>query len=332
MKTNNPGVLTLGQTAHFLKKHDDYLILTHASPDGDTLGGAFTLAAGLRKIGKKCRILCPDPIPDKYGFFTEKIPQSDGNDGKTVISVDVADLQLLGKLRESYEGNIVLCIDHHVSNTLYAENTYLDAAASASCESVYELLKKMRIPLDVFMAAALFTGIATDTGSFKYANVTSKTHRIAADLYTYPIHADEISRRMFDTKSRNRLELERMVLDGAKFYFSGRCIVLTVTTQMQAETGCTDSDLEGVAVISRSVEGVLAGVSIKQKGPDLYKISLRTYDPLNASEICKKLGGGGHKGAAGCQMTGSLEEITQKILEQIGNALEECHAGNSAAE
>ncbi len=321
--------ISLKGVADYLKRHNNYLILCHASPDGDTLGAGFALGMALKAMGKRCYIKCADPIPPRYDYFVDK---SLLKPAKTdyILAVDIADKQLLGSLCEEYGDRIDLCIDHHVSNTRYAKNLYLDADASATCESMFMLIKKLKVKLTDKMAAALYTGIATDTGSFKYSNVTAKTHRIVAELYRYNIEASEICRLMFDTKSRNRLDLERMVLESAEFHFNDRCILLTVTSDMLKTTGCGDDDMEGIAVISRSVEGVLAGVSIKQKDADSYKISLRTYEPLDASKICKELGGGGHRGAAGCTLKGDLSEVKAKLLEVIGKALEEKDAGTSA--
>ena len=132
---------------------------------------------------------------------------------------------------------------------------------------------------------------------------------------------------MFDTKSKNRIQLEKMVLETAEFLFDNRCLMLTVTTEMMEKSGCEHSDLEGVAGISRSVEGVLVGVSVKQSEPDTYKISLRTYEPLDASKICSTLGGGGHKAAAGCTLTGSLAEVKQQLISAVAGAMEEYDAG-----
>ena len=315
-------ILNLSTLCKFLKKHDDYIILTHISPDGDTLGSAYALALGLISIGKKAFVVCNDEIPHKYDYFV-KAADLKSIDYKTIVAVDVADAKLLGSLYEKYSDKIELTIDHHVSNTKYAKNLYLDAEASATAECIYDILKKMHIKITPLIATALYTGISTDTGCFKYSNVTPKTHKIAADLHTYGIDAAEINRMMFDTKSKERVELEKMVLETAEFLFDDRCLVLTVTSEMQTKSGCLPSDLDGVASISRSVEGVLIGVSIKQSEQDTYKISLRTYEPFNASEICKTLGGGGHKAAAGCTLTGSLSEVKKQIIDAVGKAIEE---------
>lgn len=327
-KNNDTGcrMLTLKQTARYLKKHDNYIILTHASPDGDTLGSAYALYYGLNEIGKTACVLCPDVIPKKYNYFVGKTDHVK-RESATVVAVDVADSKLLGSLEQEF-GNIVdINIDHHISNMRFAKNLYLDADASATAEAVFELLNIMKVNINDVTAKALYTGIVTDTGCFKYSNVTAKTHIIASQLYDYNISAPDINKLMFDTKSRNLIELERMVLDTSEFHFGGKCMLLSVTADMQKKTGCSGTELEGIAVISRSVEGVEAGVTIKQTDDNEYKVSLRTYPPLDASQICKKLGGGGHKAAAGASITGTLDEAKDKVLTAVKEVMEETYAG-----
>lgn len=313
--------LTLKQTAAFLKKHDNYIILTHASPDGDTLGSAYALYYALNEIGKVACVICPDIIPSKYDYFARKTDHVKREDA-TVVAVDVADKRLLGALEEEFGDIVDLNIDHHVSNTRFAKNLYLDADAAANAECIYELIEQMKVNINDITAKAIYTGLVTDTGSFKYSNVTAKTHLIAAKLYEYSIDAPEICRIMFDTKSKKLLELEQMVLGSAEYHFDDKCIILSVTEEMQNKTGCSGTELEGIAVISRSVEGVKAGVTIKQIGDDEFKISLRTYPPLNASAICKSLGGGGHNGAAGASVKGTLEEVKALVLAAVKAEME----------
>ncbi len=323
--------LTLRQTARFLKRHDHYIILTHASPDGDTLGSAYALYYGLNEIGKSACVLCPDVIPKKYDYFARKTDHV-LRENATVIAVDVADPCLLGALQEQFGGIVDLTIDHHVSNQRYSKYLYLDANAAATAESMFELLKIMKVNINDVTAKALYTGIVTDTGCFKYINVTAKTHWITAQLYEFDLNAAEINRLMFDTKPRKLLELEKMVLESSEFHFDGKCVVLPVTAEMQTKTGCSGTELEGIALISRSIEGVMAGVTLKQINDEEFKLSLRTFPPLNASEICKKLGGGGHIGAAGANLKGSLEEVKTTVLAMVKEALEEIDAGASSTQ
>ncbi len=322
---------SLKDTAKFLRKNDNYVILTHASPDGDTLGAGYALYYGLKQLGKRAEVICPEVIPSKYAYFlcdTDHIERKDA----VVIAVDVADKRLLGALEDDFGDTVDLNIDHHISNVRYAKALYLDADASATCEMIYELLCALKVKLNDTIAKALYTGIATDTGCFKYSCVTAKTHKIAAKLYDYNIEADKINKIMFDTKSKKILTLERMVLDTAEYHFDDKCMVITITAAMQEKTGCSGTELEGLTVISRSVEGVIAGVTIKQTGSDTYKVSLRTYEPLSASEICKRLGGGGHKNAAGATVCGDLSEVKVKILDAIKQHMEEKHAWTATAQ
>ena len=314
-------VLTLKKCAKYLKKHDNYIILTHASPDGDTLGSAYALYYGLNEIGKRACVICPEVIPKKYDYFA-RITDHVHRENATIVAVDVADKTLLGDLTQEFGDIIDLNIDHHISNTKFAKNLLLDADAAATAEIVFELLTLLKVNINDVTAKALYTGIATDTGSFKYSNVTAKTHIIAAMLYDYNIDASEINRLMFDTKSKNMLELERQVLETAEFHFDDRCMLLCVTAEMQEKTGCSGTELESVAIISRSVDGVKAGLTIKQTDVEEFKISVRTYEPLNASEIGKKLGGGGHKGAAGATVYGTLAEVKEKALVAVRECLE----------
>ena len=314
-------LLNLRQVARFLKKHDNFVILTHASPDGDTLGSAYALYYGLKEIGKTAEVLCPEVIPSKYDYFARETDHIIGE--PTIIAVDVASKALLGSLSEEFGDKVDLVIDHHISNTMYAHNLYLDSAAAATCEIIYELLVAMRVNINDITAKALYTGMVTDTGCFKYSCVTAKTHIIAANLYDFEIDAANINKLMFDAKSRKLVELEKLVLDGAEYHFDGKCMLLTVSAEMQKKTGCSGTELEGIAVLSRSVEGVIAGITLKQTGDKEFKASLRTYPPLNASEICKKLGGGGHNAAAGTTLYGSLDEVKAQILGGVKEALEE---------
>ena len=322
--------LTLRQTALYLKKHNNYIILTHASPDGDTLGSAYALYYALNEIGKTACVLCPEVIPKKYDYFARKTDHV-SFENATVIAVDVASESLLGALREEFAGKVNLCIDHHISNTKYAQNLYLDDDAAATAECMYELIEQMKVNINDITAKALYTGLTTDTGCFKYSNVTAKTHIIAAELYSYNIDATEINRLMFDTKSKNLIELEKMVLENAEYHFDDKCFLLTVTADMQEKTGCSGTELEGIAVISRSLEGIKAGITIKQTDDDEFKVSLRTYPPLDASAICKALGGGGHVAAAGATVKGTLEEVKKKVLDVVEKALEEENAGTVTA-
>ena len=206
----NP-ILTLEEACDVLRRQDRWLILTHQYPDGDTIGSAFALARALRALGKKVRVRCADPIPDKYDYITEGIVWDDVEPDCGVCAVDVADPRLLGAALSDWADRVDLCIDHHASNTGYARQLLLrDYAAAAML--VFEVIRGLGVTVDPAIAECLYTGIATDTGCFKYSNTDPLTHRMAADLMEAGIRTAQINRAMFDTKSRTRIELERMAL------------------------------------------------------------------------------------------------------------------------
>lgn len=314
-------MITLESAAKTLLSKDKILILTHRSPDGDTIGSGYALAMALRKLGKSVKVDCTDPFPEKYSYFTDKLEKLEF-DEEFVVSVDIADTKLLGEKLSDYADKIDLCIDHHGSNTKYAKEYYVEASAAAAAQVIAKLIRFMNVEFDKDIANAIYTGITTDTGCFRYTNVTAETHRIAADMIDCGAESGMINRLMFETKSRSRLEIERRVMDSIQFYLDGRCAIAYATIDMMKESGAVDSDMEGVSSLPRQIEGVMAGITLREKNNGKFKVSVRTTDELDASAICANFGGGGHKAAAGCMITGTLNEAIEQIIEVVRQALE----------
>lgn len=314
-------MITLESAAKTLLSKDKILILTHRSPDGDTIGSGYAIAMALRKLGKNVKVDCTDPFPEKYSYFTDKLEKLEF-DEEFVVSVDIADTKLLGEKLSDYADKIDLCIDHHGSNTKYAKEYYVEASAAAAAQVIAKLIRLMNVEFDKDIANAIYTGITTDTGCFRYTNVTAETHRIAADMIDCGAESGMINRLMFETKSRSRLEIERRVMDSIQFYLDGRCAIAYATIDMMKESGAVDSDMEGVSSLPRQIEGVMAGITLREKNNGKFKVSVRTTDELDASAICANFGGGGHKAAAGCMITGTLNEAIEQIIEVVRQALE----------
>ena len=308
--------ITVREAAALLQGWDRILILTHQYPDGDTLGSGFALCRGLQLLGKTARVECSDRIPEKYDYLFEDYQQPEF-EPHVICAVDVADPRLLGDKLSVYADRVELCIDHHGSNTGYARRRRLDAGSAATAELILELLREWGVRPDRMIAECLYTGIATDTGCFKYSNTTSATHRAAAELMDIGIRAELINRTMFDVKSRPRVELERLALDSMRFYFGGRCAVMFITNEMVKKAAAGENDMEGLAPIPRQIEGVWVGVTLREKADGTYKVSVRTGTHADASAICAVLGGGGHVRAAGCTLEGSDEQAAAQMLEAI---------------
>lgn len=313
MITTNTRMITRTETASILKSVDNVLILTHRSPDGDTLGSAFALCRALQSLGKSAKIICADILPDKYSYMFDSITEQDF-EPEYIVAVDVADVSLLGKELDFYKDKVNLCIDHHGSNTGYAQKLLLEECA-ACCEIVYDVINFMGVEIDKKIAECIYTGISTDTGCFKYSNTSSQTHIIAAKLMSTGFNFFKINRLMFEIKSRELIDMELKVWEGIEYYMDGKVAVMTLTKDMieKAQPGT----LESIAPMPRQVEGVRCGVTLKQYKDEYYRISIRTGHELNASAICSRLGGGGHVRAAGCSANGTREDVLKKLLESI---------------
>lgn len=314
--------------AELLQKSDNILILSHRNPDGDTLGSAFALLHALRSLGKIACVDCSDRIHEKYSYMW----QNNGaiyseNESKLfqpdcVVAVDVADNKLLGsQLLQKYGDNVLLCIDHHVSNTGYAENLYLNECA-ATCEMILDVIKELGVKPDKIIADCLYTGISTDTGCFRYTNVTPETHLKAAELISLGADFGEINRIMFETKTRSYLRLEELVLKSIEMYYGGKCAVVTITQNMFKESGSNENECDGIASLPRKIDGVLVGVTFRERTDGTFKVSLRTYSPVDAAKICGLFGGGGHARAAGCDFANNYSDGKEKLLETIKTELE----------
>ncbi len=306
--------------AEFLLAHDNYTILSHANPDGDTAGCGYALCRALRKIGKKANVLCADSFSRRFSFMWENLPEQDFTE-ETVISVDVADSKLLGANREIYEGKIKLAIDHHISHVDFAESLCLEPYAAACGQTIFKIIKAMEIPMDKDIAACLYTAIATDSGCFKFSSVTPETHMIAAELLAYDFGFSELNYILFDLKTKERIALEENIYSNMKFYLDGQCAIIILPRAVLDTVDSEDSN--GISAIPRQIEGVEVGVVLKEKKDGSWKASLRANSRADVQKICSVFGGGGHKKAAGCTFTDCTpEQAIEKLVPVIREALE----------
>ncbi len=310
------------EAAEFLKTHDDYLILMHASPDGDTLGSGFALCGILQRMGKRARAVCPDPIPHRFDYMYRAVKQQDF-EPQTIVCVDVADTKLLGDMKEVGD-RAALCIDHHISNTEYAERLYLHAEYAAAAECVYDVICALGEEIDTEIANCIYTGVATDTGCFRFSNTTPQSHMIAAVMIKCGAEITPINYAMFDMKSQGRIKLEQEVLKNIRYYADGHIALITVTLDMLAKITDIDSDDVGaLSAIPRQIEGVDIGICLKEKKAGVYKASLRSSERINVSDICVGFGGGGHARAAGCSFTSSIEDAEKALVDACCKAIAE---------
>lgn len=298
-----------------LKAADDILILCHRNPDGDTLGSGFALLRALKLMGKRARLSCDDKIPAKFSYLYDGIESEDFEE-KFIVSVDVAERKLLGEnYNELYGDRVDLSFDHHGTSRLFAKKTYCESESASACEILFAVIKELGVEFDKKIADCLYTGMSTDTGCFRYSNVTSRTHRIAAELIEKGADHAKINVRMFETKSMNNIMLEKLCLQSLEFYGEGKVAVITVTKDMLEDCSCDKSDLDAIKPITRQIEGVKIGLTVKQEDNGKTGISVRTSESYDASVICANFGGGGHARAAGCEMKCTPEEAKEKVVK-----------------
>ncbi len=306
-------MITLNEAANILKKQNNIEILTHHYPDGDTLGSAFALCHAFQNMGKKARVVLSGKMAKKYDYLKNGVEELEFTPD-FIMSVDVAAFSLLGDNQEKYRDKIQLCIDHHGSNSLGIQNSYIDSTAAAAAEIIYDLLILINVKITKEIANCLYTGISTDTGCFLYTNTTGKSHVIAGELIKAGANFGEINRVMFETKSKEKLALERMVYDTLDYYHNGECAIIYTTLAMQEKLNLGDDEMEGLASIPRQIEGVKIGITMREKRNREFKVSVRTNGDTDACEFCKKFGGGGHKAASGCAIKGDLITVKQRLI------------------
>lgn len=316
--------ITIPKAAELLLEQDQILILSHRAPDGDTLGSAAALGTALVRRGKQVRFLCSDEPDKKFLDLFAEVPffsPEEAFQPGYLVSVDIASTNLFGDALAPYLDRVDLCIDHHVSNGDYAKLRCLDPHAAATGELIYDLLGEMGTPIDAQIADCLYMALSTDTGCFKYPNTTSRTLRIAAALIDCGAHSADINRRMFDTLSHARVALERLALERLQFHYNGLCAVMYLPRSILEQTGAKGTDLDGIIALPRQLEGVLVGMTVRERKDGGFKFSLRGEPPVNCSEICEQFGGGGHQAAAGCVLdVPTFEEAQAQILPAV-----QCH-------
>lgn len=316
--------ITIEQSAQRLKNHNNFLILTHMSPDGDTLGSAHALCRALQLLGKNARITTESEISKKFSYLCGAVEQQ-SFDAEYIVAVDIADEGLFPKNVAQYKGRVDLCIDHHVSNTHYAAEYYVEPTAAACAEIIFKVVNALGIKIDRLMANCIFTGITTDTGCFRYSNVTKQTMNTAAQLIELGCDSYKINKLMFETNSKARIAAEQMAMSTLEYFDSGKIAVMLVTLDIIKKSGVLDSELEGVASIPRTIEGVAVGITIRQKSESFYKVSIRSDETLcSANKLAANFGGGGHAAAAGCSFENKpIDEIKSELVAAAEKILNE---------
>ncbi len=309
--------MTTTETAALLRSHDRFLILTHVRPDGDTIGCAAALCAALQNLGKTAYVLENPELTATCAAYVTPYHAPANYVPDYVITTDVASLGLLPDNARPYQHRINLAIDHHPSYEGFAtDGSCVRSECAAAGEIVYEIVRELG-EITPVMATALYCALSTDTGCFVYNNTTANTHRVAAELIDAGCDVQGVNKRHFRTKSRVRIALESAIMSAVEFYDHDRIAVVTVPQALLQQLGATPDDAEEIASMAGVIEGVDCALTVRELVSGESKISLRTGSRVNATEVCRMLGGGGHAQAAGATMDCPLAEAKQRALDAI---------------
>lgn len=308
---------TVNEAAQWLLARDHFLILTHRRPDGDAVGSALALCLGLRQLGKDAWIWENPQFTPRYADRLAGLTRQDTAQDAVIVAVDLASEGLLPIGGENFAGKTQLCLDHHPSNTGYAAETLVQPECGGCGELIWDVLETMGVDIDRAMAEAIYIAIATDTGCFRFANTTARTLHTAAKAVEHGAQIAPINRVWFEIKTKGRLLLEAKIMERMEFYAGGRVAICCLPQSLVEELRVTEDDLDSISGFPRSIEGVEVGVMIRDSEPGKAKLSVRTAPGYNASAYCAHLGGGGHQAAAGCAISGKLEDGKQAILQVL---------------
>ncbi len=308
-----------------LQTLEDVYILIHRSPDGDCIGGGYALHRILKDMGIRSRVICADPIPPLYSAITNGVEFEDFAP-KMHISIDVADRKLFGDLApEHKDSEVLLCIDHHGTNTHYAKNLLLEPHASAACEVLFYLMKENGIPMTAEIAACLYIGIATDTGCFQFSNAGADAFEAVGEIKrAYPeLPYARLNRELFVLKSQGRIRLDAGLMRDIRISDSGRTALIYLPYSLMQHYRLSPDEVDGVANLPMQIVGVEIGITCKQQEDGSYRVSLRGGDHADVSAVAAKFGGGGHIKASGCSVKeGAPEDVCAALMQAAEASLQ----------
>ncbi len=309
--------LTRNETAEFLREHDNFVILTHRRPDGDTIGSAAALCRGLRSLGKTAHVLENKEVTDRFRPLAEGLTVAWPEENDTLVSTDVASPSMLPAAFEPLLGKIQLRIDHHASATSFTDHELVDGASASCAELVWDILNCLGVEMDPKTAEAVYVGTSTDTGCFRYSNVTAHTFETAAACARAGARVYELNQELFETNTLARLRMQAWVVDHLHTFQEGRMAICAIPLAVEKAIGVTPDDMDNISSFPRTVAGVCMAATLRETEDGDVKLSVRAIPGYDATKVAAPLGGGGHKGAAGASLKMSMEEAVKVVEESM---------------
>lgn len=305
---------SIHSAAQLLLAHDNFLIISHKNPDGDTLCSSGALCSALRRTGKTA-YLYPNPqLTEKFRPYAAQYFAPEGFSAEYIVTVDVAAEDMFAK---GFTGKADFCIDHHPTNPRFAADNLICPEKSATGEIILAIAEEMTGSITHEEADLLYIAVSTDTGCFQYANTNADTFRAVARLTECGARNADLNVKFFRKVSKARLQLEGMIYSGMQFFRDGKIVIATVSLNMMKQCNATEDDCDDLAALPGRIEGEVVGVTIREREDGTSKISLRTTKEVSSIAICSAFGGGGHAMAAGCTIPAAPEKAAELLLAKI---------------
>jgi bifunctional oligoribonuclease and PAP phosphatase NrnA len=323
--TANSNAGPIARICDAIRSRQRFVISSHARPDGDSIGSQLAMAFALRALGKHVEVVNQDAAPAPLMAFpgVPSIQVADRVEGEfdAAIIMECSELKRTGV--EGFDRYFVINIDHHPGNSDFGAINWFDAGAAACSEMVFDVIVALGVPLSVEIATHVYIGILTDTGSFHYSSISARTFDICRQLVDAGVDPPKVARSIFDSNTLGRLKLFGSVLSSIELEHDGRLAVVCVDRAMAAAAGGTYDDTEGLINLPLTVREIQAAVFFKEIDKHEYRVSMRSKGDIDLCAVAKKFGGGGHKNASGCTVTGRYADVRARVVREVTEAIEQ---------
>ena len=308
---------TIENIKNEINRAKNVVILTHQNPDGDAIGSSLAMQLVLKKMGKEVDVIIPE-FPNTFKFLPgADLVKKEGKETPYDLTVDATGINRLNGFSKYFEdANVKIQIDHHEVNEMFADYNFVDPASPACAQTLIFIIEQLGVEIDKQIGTCLLTGIITDTGGFKYEGVSAETFEFASGLLAKGVNVSDVYKRVLQVKTRANFELRKIIIERMEFLHDNKIAFTYITDEDMEKVGAEPGDHEGLVEIGRDIEGVEVSIFLRQteKG---FKASLRSNDYVNVSDVALLFNGGGHMRASGCDISGNLEQVKDKIIAAV---------------
>ena len=315
--------MTLDNIKEEIQKAKKIVILTHESPDGDAIGSSLAMYNALKQLNKDVDLVIPEH-PETFDFLegaNEIKKETNIEQYDLAISLDASDMKRLNGFARYFEdAKVTINIDHHGSNTMFADYNFVNIDAPACCQILILVLEFLGVNITKEIGTCILAGIITDTGGFKYQGTSKETFEFTSWLLSIGVNVSDVYRRVLETRTKGNFALMRLAIDRLELLEDGKIAFTYITKEDEEKVMAKNGDHDGLVDIGRTIEGVEVSILLRE-ADGYFKGSLRSNEYVNVSDVCMMFGGGGHIRAAGCAMHMPLEEAKEKIIYEVRNYL-----------